>query len=103
VVKYAAGSPKVSVTLQIDGTNWKYLKIEDHGPGFDLEDGPSMGGHGKSGLLGMQRRLRGIGGSLDVVSARGFGTTILAWRQPMAPIGSQYHARPQRHAPHPIV
>ena len=95
VVKYAAASPKVSVTLQIDGTNWKCLKIEDQGPGFDPEDGDGEDGRRKSGLLGMQRRLRGIGGSLDVVSAPGLGTTILAWRQPMVPIRSRYHARPQ--------
>jgi signal transduction histidine kinase len=94
VVKHAVDTPKVSVTLQFDAVGWKYLKIEDRGPGFDLEDRDGANRDGKLGLVGMRRRLRSIGGSLDIISSRGFGTAILAWRQPPVAIRNRYHARP---------
>ncbi|MGH7094378.1 MAG: sensor histidine kinase, partial [Stellaceae bacterium] len=94
VVKHAVDTPKVSVTLQFDAAGWKYLKIEDCGPGFDLEDRDGAGRDGKLGLVGMRRRLRNIGGSLDIISSRGCGTAILAWRQPPVAIRNRYHTRP---------
>jgi signal transduction histidine kinase len=94
VVKHAIDSPAVSVSLQLDASNWKYLKIEDHGPGFNLEDEKLGIDVGRLGLVGMQQRLQSIDANLEVVSARGFGTTVLAWRGSAPTIRRQYPARP---------
>lgn len=92
VAKHAADTPNVSVTLHFDTANWKYLKIEDSGPGFELVDGAARGA--QWGLVGMRERLRDIGASLEIISSRGFGTTILAWRPPLVTPRSRYHAGP---------
>jgi signal transduction histidine kinase len=52
------------------------LGIHDDGKGFDPEhyrDRPSLG------LASMRQRVHQLGGSLDIESARGRGTTVLAW------------------------
>lgn len=52
------------------------MKISDNGQGFDVEhvlqDGKRLG------LLGMRERLEMVGGSFNVISAKGKGTTIEA-------------------------
>ena len=52
------------------------MEIRDDGKGFDMENQTLSIGHG---LANMQTRAESAGGDLDVSSAPGEGTTILAW------------------------
>ena len=51
--------------------------IEDDGVGFDVRATQSDGKRRGLGLVGMQERLNGIGGTLSIDSARGRGTRLL--------------------------
>jgi hypothetical protein len=51
--------------------------IEDDGVGFDVRAVQSDGKRRGLGLIGMQERLNGIGGTLSIDSARGGGTRLL--------------------------
>jgi two-component system sensor histidine kinase NreB len=51
-----------------------HLTVEDSGPGFDLHQARAKGG---LGLLSMQERARGVGGSILVRTAPGKGTQII--------------------------
>lgn len=48
--------------------------VEDDGGGFD----PATAGKGRLGLVGMRERLALVGGTLEVESAPGSGTTVIA-------------------------
>jgi len=63
------------------------LTIEDAGRGFDEASAISRGG---LGLVGMQERLRAVGGELTIRSRSGFGTTIGAY----VPLAGNGHATP---------
>jgi signal transduction histidine kinase len=52
------------------------MEIHDDGKGFDMETQTLSIGHG---LANMQTRAESAGGDLDISSAVGEGTTILAW------------------------
>lgn len=52
------------------------MEIRDNGRGFDPAAVNKSIGHG---LANMQTRVRAVGGEVDIVSAPGEGTTILAW------------------------
>ena len=52
------------------------MEIRDNGKGFDPEKMNKSIGHG---LANMQTRVRAVGGEVDISSAPGEGTTILAW------------------------
>jgi signal transduction histidine kinase len=52
------------------------MEIHDDGKGFDMETKSRNIGHG---LANMQTRAESAGGDVDVSSAPGEGTTILAW------------------------
>ena len=52
------------------------MEVHDDGKGFDTETKSHNIGHG---LANMQTRAQAAGGDLDVSSAPGEGTTILAW------------------------
>ncbi len=52
------------------------MEIQDNGRGFDLEKMSMTLGHG---LANIHTRIRGVGGDVDIISAPGEGTTILAW------------------------
>ncbi len=53
--------------------------VEDQGTGFDVESGTlSTGSRQHLGLLGMRERISAVGGSLDIESTPGTGTTIFA-------------------------
>ena len=52
------------------------LEISDDGRGFDLSKTHMSLGHG---LSNMQARARKVGGDVEITSARGEGTTVLAW------------------------
>ncbi|HZI16994.1 MAG TPA: PAS domain S-box protein [Pyrinomonadaceae bacterium] len=64
------------------------VMIEDNGRGFDAEAAlrPSARG-GRLGLLGMRERAAMLGGSLNIESAPGAGTTVLV-RVPLGPAGA---------------
>jgi signal transduction histidine kinase len=51
--------------------------IEDDGVGFDVQAVQSHGKRRGLGLIGMQERLNGIGGTLSIDSSRGRGTRLL--------------------------
>ena len=70
-----AGARAASVTLrQMDGG--LLLAVGDDGVGFDPEN-PGEGG--RLGLVAMRERVRLVNGTLDIESAPGRGTTIVAW------------------------
>ncbi|MFZ5859080.1 MAG: GAF domain-containing protein [Chloroflexota bacterium] len=52
------------------------MEVRDNGKGFDLDRMSKSIGHG---LANMQTRVRAVGGEVDISSAPGEGTTILAW------------------------
>jgi two-component system sensor histidine kinase DevS len=52
------------------------MEVRDNGKGFDSEKMSKSIGHG---LANMQTRVRAVGGEVDISSAPGDGTTILAW------------------------
>jgi signal transduction histidine kinase len=54
------------------------LRIEDDGTGFDVERAESQTGQVHLGLVGMRERMQIIGGTLQIRSAVGQGTTIVA-------------------------
>ena len=53
------------------------VEISDQGPGFDL--GVAHAQEGRLGLRGMRERVESLGGSFQIVSKTGQGTTILAY------------------------
>ena len=69
VAKYAQAST-VTVNL-FDGDGTLRFEVRDDGIGFD----PRANGHG-SGLQGISDRLGALGGTLDVASSPGAGTTV---------------------------
>lgn len=70
VARHAAAR-RVSVRLVRDGATVA-LRVQDDGSGFDPGDGRRLG------LRGMRERVALLGGSVEVVSAPGAGTTITA-------------------------
>ena len=72
VAKYA-GATRAEVRLAGSGYDLTF-EVTDDGAGFD----PESRGYG-TGLQGMADRLHAHGGSLDVRSAPGAGTTIVGW------------------------
>jgi signal transduction histidine kinase len=76
VVKHAEQPSSVSVVIRrVDTT--LHVIIEDNGCGFDV-GAESAKSHGGLGLHGMRERLLLIGGTLEIESSRGSGTTIFA-------------------------
>lgn len=74
--KYAVpgGATRVSVMLQRVGAT-ALATVEDDGPGFDVE---AAARKGRLGLAGMQERAALLGGSVEVESSPGKGTTVYA-------------------------
>ena len=77
-----ANATQVSVVLERNAGGVAAI-IEDDGEGFD----PELQDTGRLGLLGMRERLALVGGSLEIESEPGFGTTIFA-RVPVGASGS---------------
>jgi signal transduction histidine kinase len=75
----AAKHSKASrVWIRISRENRKFCcSIEDDGVGFDVQAVQSDRKRRGLGLIGMQERLNGIGGTLSIDSARGRGTRLL--------------------------
>jgi two-component system sensor histidine kinase DevS len=70
-----ANAKKVTIDLWTTSDR-ALLEVHDDGQGFDLEKANKTVGHG---LSNMQTRVANVGGDLDIISASGEGTTILAW------------------------
>jgi signal transduction histidine kinase len=83
IAKHAKAS-KVSIDLWATSERI-LLEVTDDGQGFELEKANKTVGHG---LANMQTRVQNVGGDLDITSAPGEGTSILAWvpRQSDQPI-----------------
>jgi signal transduction histidine kinase len=82
IAKHAVDAKNVSVVVKRAGRSLQ-LTIDDRGDGFDTVDG--LGKPSKKGSLGipsMRERLGLIGGTLEIESSVGFGTTVFA-RIPM--------------------
>ncbi len=78
IVKHARGPSDVSVVIRRVGATLQ-VTIEDNGCGFDVGAmAAKPGGYRGLGLDGMRGRLILIGGTLDIESAVGAGTTIFA-------------------------
>lgn len=73
-----AEAQSVNVVLSRDATSIGLI-VEDQGRGFDFGNG-ELGSHAFQhlGLLGMRERMMAVGGSLEVESVVGSGTTIYA-------------------------
>jgi signal transduction histidine kinase len=75
VAKHSKAS---QVSIHIGRKNRKVsCSIEDDGVGFDVRAVQSDGKRMGLGLIAMQERLNGIGGTLSIDSARGRGTRLL--------------------------
>jgi PAS domain S-box-containing protein len=74
--KYAVpgGATQVSVTLQRLGGH-VLATVEDNGPGFHPDE---TARRGRLGLAGMQERAELLGGTLEIESSPGSGTTVYA-------------------------
>ena len=71
-----SGATHASLSLRAHGDRVR-MAVQDNGRGFTLAGGLSeLPNRGKLGLLGMHERARLLGGSLEVQTAPGEGTTI---------------------------
>jgi len=78
IVKHAQRPSDVSVVIRRPDATLQVI-VEDNGCGFDVgAQGAKAGNRRGLGLDGMRERLSLIGGTLDVESAIGAGTTIFA-------------------------
>jgi signal transduction histidine kinase len=74
VVRHARARAASVVLRQMDGG--LLLAVKDDGVGFDPDE---PRGRGSLGLVSMRERLRLVSGTLDVESAPGQGTAVVAW------------------------
>jgi two-component system sensor histidine kinase DevS len=70
-----AGAKHVEVNVWLTEER-ALLEVRDDGRGFAVEKMSTTIGHG---LSNMQSRAHAVGGDVDIVSASGEGTTVLAW------------------------
>jgi signal transduction histidine kinase len=76
-----ANAAKHAQAKKVDVSVWTtdsrvMLEVRDHGPGFDIEKTNMTLGHG---LANMHTRARQANGDVEISSAPGEGTTVLAW------------------------
>lgn len=77
VAKHAEAT-RVSVVLERTGANIRLI-VEDQGRGFDVgELSASSDARRQLGVLGMRERLDAVGGTLEIESVIGTGTTVFA-------------------------
>ncbi len=76
-VRKHAGASKVNVRLNFGQSNI-YVAIYDNGCGFDMKRGlDDLPRNGKLGVAGMQERARLLGGTIEISSEKGNGTSVL--------------------------
>jgi signal transduction histidine kinase len=73
--RHAGASAAVTITMDWNGDAIR-CRIADDGVGFDAQAVLADGRRGGMGLLGMRERAQAIGGSFEIRSAPGHGTTI---------------------------
>jgi two-component system NarL family sensor kinase len=73
IKRHAIGATEVKVSFS-DEAEMVNLQVKDNGPGFDVK--AVMPNKRLGGLKGMQRRAELGGGTFEVVSSRGHGTTV---------------------------
>jgi two-component system sensor histidine kinase DegS len=76
VAKHAdASAVELAVDFRSDGIS---ITIADNGKGFDVPQGISdLAASGKLGIIGMQERVRLLGGTLAIHSEAGVGTGLV--------------------------
>jgi PAS domain S-box-containing protein len=75
IIKHARAT-YISLILELRG-NHAFVIIEDNGCGFDVEEvSAARGGQRRMGLLGMKERAALVGGTFNIESTPGAGTTI---------------------------
>ncbi|PZP28673.1 MAG: histidine kinase [Roseateles depolymerans] len=84
-----AHAQQVRVALT-QGEGWLQLSVRDDGRGFDPAGVPP----GHHGLLGMRYRIESLGGSLELHSAPGAGTLVLARLPAQAPQATEPAVEP---------
>ncbi len=77
IVKHAGSPTSIRIVIRrLEGV--LHVIIEDNGCGFDVGVRSARSGHRGLGLEGMRERLMLVGGTLEIESTRGAGTTIFA-------------------------
>src|SRR4030042_1196594 len=77
-IRKHAQASAVNITVQLTSNNLK-MSITDNGKGFSTSRlTGDLAKEGKLGVLGMEERARLIGGTLQIKSAPGRGTTVIA-------------------------
>jgi signal transduction histidine kinase len=71
-----AGTDRATVTLKVDPEQHLRIEVQDHGRGFDPIAMEAKSENGHFGLFSVRERMQAMGGSLDVKSRPGEGTTI---------------------------
>ncbi len=66
----------VSVTVDQQEDDTVRLRVRDDGVGFDAGNGPQLLREGHFGLAGMRERASLVGGTMEVGSLPGHGTTV---------------------------
>jgi two-component system, NarL family, sensor histidine kinase DegS len=74
-IRQHAAATEVTVTLEFNPEEIKII-IKDNGKGFESRDIKDIAKMNKLGLLGIQERMRLIGGNSKIDSKTGKGTTI---------------------------
>lgn len=74
-IRKHAGATEVKVTLTYLSDSVA-LDITDNGKGFDVGEPGGRGDDGGFGLIGMEQRVRSLGGELAVTSQQGRGTRV---------------------------
>lgn len=77
IAKHAGQPACVSVVL-VFGRAHLTLSVDDDGDGFDAASATALYSQGKLGLLGMRERVSLVGGTLDIDSEPGHGTSVTA-------------------------
>jgi signal transduction histidine kinase len=75
-----AGASTIRIGLSL-GEAWLHVSVADDGDGFVVEESRRRGG-----LLHMEDRVRSFGGTLDITSAPGAGTRVVAGFPLRAPV-----------------
>ncbi|HEV8339226.1 MAG TPA: sensor histidine kinase [bacterium] len=76
VLRHARAS-RMEIRLNRKGA-WLTLMVLDNGMGFDPDGGPDASERRSLGLHGMRERAQLVDGSVQILSAPGVGTTVLA-------------------------
>jgi signal transduction histidine kinase len=74
-VRHGGEAPAVDITIEQQGREI-HCTIKDDGAGFDVDTVLARGGKRGLGLLGMRERANAVGGTCNIRSAPGLGTSI---------------------------